>query len=81
MVLEHVPEHSGLVVVRAAGAHQVLLGDGDLHVIDVVAVPDGLEDAVGESQDQDVLHRLLPEVVVDSVDLVLLEGSVDDLVQ
>ena len=47
------------------------LGDGDLHVVDVAAIPDRLEDAVAEAEHQDVLDGLLAEVVIDPVDLVL----------
>ncbi len=54
-----------------------LLVDGDLHMIDMVAIPDRLEHAVGKAQHQDVLHRFLAEVVIDPIDLVL----VDDLEQ
>jgi hypothetical protein len=49
------------------------LGHVDLHVVDVVAVPDGLEEAVGEAEGQDVLGRLLAEEVVDAEDLLLVE--------
>ena len=57
------------------------LGDVDLDVVDVVAVPDGLEEAVGEAQRQDVLDGLLAQEVVDAEDLLLGEDSVDGLVQ
>jgi hypothetical protein len=40
------------------------LGHGDLHVIDVVAVPDRLKDGVGKTREQDVLNRLLPQVMI-----------------
>ncbi len=43
----------------------------------MVAVPDRLEEAVGEAEGEDVLGRLLAEEVVDAEDLLLLE----DLVQ
>ena len=62
-----------LLVVAAAPLDAQRLGDGDLHVVDVAAVPDRLEDAVGEAEHHDVLHRLLAEVVVDAVDLLLAE--------
>ena len=54
-----------------------LLGHGDLHVIDVLLVPERLEDAVGEAQHQQVLHRLLAEVVIDAVGLAFGEGLAD----
>ena len=53
----------------------VLFGDGHLHVVDVAAVPDRLEDAVGEPERQDVLDGLLPEVVIDAVDLRLAQAG------
>ena len=71
--LDHVAQGPGLFVVRAAVLHAQRLGGGDLHVVHVAAVPDGLEDAVGEAQHQEVLHRLLGEVVVDAVHLPLVE--------
>ena len=64
------------LVEAAAMADAELLGHGDLHVVDVAAVPDRLEDGVGEAQGEDVLDRLLPEVVVDAVHLLLGEAGV-----
>ena len=71
MVLDHVAQHAGLVVVAAALADVDFLGHGDLHVVDVVAVPHRLENRVGEPQHEQVLHRLFAEIVVDAVDLLL----------
>ena len=42
-------------------------------VVDGVAVPHALEHRVAETEDEDVLHRLLAEVVVDAEDLLLVE--------
>jgi hypothetical protein len=81
VVLHHVADRAGLVVVAAARAHAQALGHGDLHVIDIVAVPDRLEDAVAEAEDQDILHRLLAQVVVDAVDLLLAEDAQQVLVE
>src|SRR5918997_2257935 len=68
---------AGLLVEAGAGAHSYVLGDGDLDMVHVVLAPDGLEDAVGEAQGHDVLHRLLAEVVIYPVDLGLLEVPPD----
>ena len=43
-------------------------------MVDELAVPDRLEDAVREAQREQVLDRLLAEVVVDPEDLALVEG-------
>ena len=43
----------------------------------MLAVPDGLEQSVGEAEGQDVLGRLLAQEVVDPEDLVVVEDLVD----
>ena len=50
-----------------------LFVDRDLDVVDVIAVPDRLEHAVGEAQHQDVLDGFLAEVMIDPVDLLLFD--------
>ena len=57
------------------------LGDVDLHVVDVIPIPDRLEEAVGEAEGQDVLRRFLTQEVVDAEDLVLVEDLVHGVVQ
>jgi hypothetical protein len=71
------------VAQRADGVVEVpaildaeVLGHRDLHALDVVAVPDGLEDRVREPQEEDLLEAHLPEVVVDPVELRLVDGLV-----
>ena len=73
VVLEDVADDAGLLVVRGAVLDPDRLRDGDLDVVDELAVPDRLEDAVREPQRQHVLDGLLAEVVVDAEDLGLVE--------
>jgi hypothetical protein len=77
VVLDDVPQGAGLIVIARAGAYSYVFGDGDLDVVHVVLAPDRLEDAVGEAQGHDILHRLLAEVVIYPVDLGLLEVPPD----
>ncbi len=81
MVRHHVPERAGRLVEGAAQLDADRLGRGDLHVLDVPPVPDRLVDAVPEAQGQDVLDRLLPEEVVDPVDLLLRHHLQDPAVE
>ena len=64
-----------MLVVASPVPHAHRLGHGDLDVVDVVAVPNGLEKGVGEAEGEDVLHGLLAQVVVDPVDLALVEKA------
>jgi hypothetical protein len=77
----HVAEGTRLLVERTAALEAELLGDVDLHRGHVLTVPDRLEDTVGETQGEDVLHGLLAEKVIDPEDRVLAEGLVQRGVQ
>ena len=81
VVLDDVARGADAVVVAAAAAETDVLGHGDLHVVDVVRVPDRFEQLVGEPQRQDVLHGLLAQVVVDAEHRLLREDAVDHLVE
>ena len=76
----HVTQCAGGVVIAGA-LPTPRFGHGDLHVVDVVAVPDGLDHGIGEAEHQQVLHGLLTEVVVDAVDLLLVKVLVQAHVQ
>ena len=73
MVLDHVADRAGLLVEAPRPCDAEALGHGDLHAIDVVAVPDRLQERIGEAEIEQVLHRLLAEIVVDAEDRVLGE--------
>lgn len=81
VVLDDVTRGADAVVVTGPAADADVLGHRDLHVVDVTAVPDRLPHRVGEAQRQDVLDRLLAEVVVDPEDLVRREDVVHELVE
>jgi hypothetical protein len=81
VVLHHVAGGAGGVVERPPAADADVLGHGDLHRVDVPAVPDRLEHRVGEAQRQDVLHGLLAEVVIDAEHVLRGEHVVDQVVE
>ena len=60
VVLDDVAGGTDPVVVAGAAAQPDVLGHGDLHVVDVVGVPDRFEELVREPHREDVLHRPLP---------------------
>ena len=74
VVLHDVAQSAGLLEVRTAAAYALHLRHVHLDVVDVLAVPDRLEDAVREPERQDVLYGLLTEIVVDPIDLRLPEA-------
>ena len=56
------------VVERAAALDPEVLRHRDLDALDVVAVPEGLQEGVHEAEEEHVDDRPLPEVVVDAED-------------
>ena len=78
MVLQHVADGARLVVERAAVLHAETFRHGDLDAAHIGAVPDRLVDRVGEARVEDVLHRLLAEIMVDAEDVLFGEILVED---
>ena len=81
MVRDHVAQRSRHLVELAAPLHAHRLRRGDLHVIDPVAIPDRLEQPIGEAERRDALDRVLSEKVVDPEDLVLVQRAKDAGIQ
>ena len=75
MIGDHVAERAGLFIEGPAAFDADRFGNRDLDVVDVIAVPERLEDSVSEAHHHHVLNRLLPKVVVDPVNLVLVEHA------
>ena len=66
---DHVAKGAGLLVELRPALDRDRLGHVDLHVADVLAVPDRFEQPVGETDREDVVDGLLAEEVVDPKDL------------
>ena len=81
MILKHVAEDTGRVIEAGPMADVDGFGHRDLDVVDVIAVPQWLENGISETEEQDVLRRFLAEIVVDPVDLTLIEYGVHGSIQ
>ena len=68
MVLDHVPDSASGVVEPAPGAYVERLSHRDLDTGDAVAVPERLDERVGEPEVEEVLHRPFAQEVVDPED-------------
>lgn len=67
MILDNVTNCAGLIVKAAAALHAEVFGHGDLDAPDEVPVPEGLHKRIGKAEDEHVVDRFLPEVVIDPV--------------
>ena len=73
MIRHHIAQRTGRFIECAAMLDADGFRHGDLHVIDIVVVPQRFEESVGEAKRQDVLHGFFAEIVIDSVDLILVQ--------
>src|ERR1022692_4196959 len=81
MILNDVANGADFFVETAPTLHAEFLGHGDLHVLDVIAIPDRLEKRIGEAEVQKVLHRFLAQVVIDTKYRCLVENFMKGSIQ
>ena len=80
VVLDRIPDHPDLLIEPEALVDPVRLVEDDLDRLDRPVIPDPPDDVVVEPHQQDVLHELLTEVVVDPIDLLVGERLFEDFV-
>jgi len=67
---------AGPMTVKSSRSRHIAIEDftdmqTDIHVVDMIATPQRLEDTIGEAQHQNVLDGFFAEEMIDAVDLVL----------
>ena len=73
VVLHDIANGAGLFVEPPPSLETEPFRHGDLHALDVMAVPHRLQEGVREAEEQEILHRLLAEIMVDAEDALLIE--------
>src|SRR4029453_18445278 len=63
MILDDVAHGAGSVVEGASALNTEIFRHGDLHALDMIPVPEGLQEGIGKTEEEHVVHRPLPEVV------------------
>ena len=81
MVRHHVAHSPDIIEVAPTPFDTDSLGIGDLHVIDIVTVPKRLKNAVTEAEDEQVLHCLFAEIMIDAIDLIFGEHALNLRIQ
>ena len=81
MILHHVAQGTCGFVITSATFHAQRFCRRDLHVIDVVRVPERREDCVGKAKNKDVLRRFLPQKMIDSVRLLFGKRIADSAIE
>ena len=82
VALDHVARGPAVpVVVTGTPIHASGFGVRDLHMVNVMAVPQGFQNHVGKAQHQQVLDRFLADVMIDPVYLLFFEARIEFVLQ
>src|SRR4051812_10939061 len=81
VVLGDVAKRAGLLVELPMRPDSFVLRNCYLHVVYVAAIPDRFEDRVGETENKQILNRLLAQVMIDAEDLILRKPLRQERVQ
>src|SRR5712671_5951659 len=81
MILHHVADGPRLIIEGSAALDAKVLRHGDLHALHVMAVPERLEERVGKSKEQHVVHGLFPQIMINSENVPLLKTLEQNAIQ
>jgi len=66
MIGNHVAKRAGSFIEAAAMLDANGFGGGNLYVVDVIAIPERLDDVVGKTEDHQVLNGFFAEGMIDA---------------
>src|SRR5579863_1883467 len=81
VIRNHVAQRAGLIIVTAAILDAYGFRNGYLHMVNVAAVPDRLENSFAKAEGQDILHGLFAEVMINAINLIFFENVLDFAVE
>ncbi len=81
MILNDIPESSGLIIVSRPFLDPDAFGHSDLDIVDPVSVPQGFKNRVGKPENQKILDSLFAEIMVNPVHLGFIEILVEEMIQ
>ena len=77
MVLEHISQHTGPVIIFCPVPDIDVFGDRNLDIIHVITVPDRFHDRVSKPEKKDILGGFFAQIMVDPVNLFFFKNLVD----
>lgn len=81
MIGNHVPKGTGPLIISPPLFHTYCLCSCDLHVVNILPVPDRFEDPVSETECNNVLYSFFAKVMVNPIDLLFMENFFNFLIE
>src|SRR6476620_113661 len=73
MVRHHVAKRTGLILIIAPMLAPETFGHRNLHMVNVPAIPNWLENAVAESKHENVLDCFFTQIMIDAINLIFFQ--------
>src|SRR5262249_24437588 len=81
VVLHHVTDSAGLLIIGAAVFNAEIFRDCNLDALHRIPIPQGFEYWIGKTKRQQILYRLFAQVMIDAIDLGFIEVTVQERIQ
>src|SRR5262245_63469534 len=65
MVLNHVADGAGLIIERPPALNSEVFRHGDLHALDLIAVPERLEERIREAEEHHIVYWSFSQIMID----------------
>src|SRR5215471_2049044 len=81
MVLNHVADGAGLIIERSPALNPEILRHGDLYALDLIAVPERLEERILEAEEHHIMNGAFSQIMIDAEDVLFVESAEQNLVK
>ncbi|MNW63225.1 hypothetical protein D3C74_414080 [compost metagenome] len=81
MILPHITQSAGVIIISTALFNADRLPQCNLNVCDVFIVPERFEEGVPEANHFDILHHFLAQIVINPIDFLFLKHFADLFIQ
>ena len=81
MILYHIPQSSRRFIESATLLDSQILYSGNFYVVDIIPVPERLENTIGKTEGQHILRCLFTEKMVNTVNLMFFENRSINFIQ
>src|SRR5262249_19708297 len=81
MVLNHVADGAGLIIERPPALYPEILRHGDLYALDLITVPERLQERILESEEHHVMDWSFSQIMIDAEDVLFVKSTEQNLVK
>ena len=81
MILKHVAQHTGFLIISRTGADSQLFGGNNADISNMMPVPERFKNGVGKPEDKRVLNGFFSKVMINAENLIFPEVLVQNRIQ